>query len=331
MADYRAISTGVYSDLARWEVWNGSAWVAAAQLPTITDAVFANSYTVTIDVDSFASVYRTSAATGSAAGGSFTVSDGVVVTGDIIAGTTTVMTFNAGVSAVYTLNGDVTGSSSTGAARGAVLTTGFLTINGSSTGGSSSSSTFAASSSGIQVSSVPAAAYLLLTGNAIAGNGNKCVGVLGGGHETVTVLGYAEGNSGLDRYGLTNGTVSELRSYNQNCLVTDMIRLTSPSLITNISLCFAKAGSAVQINYFDETGTDILCNPLFAQDQAAPADVRSGTSYANGALTGTLAVPPAGAVSLGVPVGATTGTGSVTSAEIRDLILPSILSAITAP
>jgi len=43
-------------------------------------------------------------------------------------------------------------------------------------------------------------------------------------------------------------------------------------------------------------------------DQADPADVRSGTSYNQGASTGTLAVPDAAYVSLGVPVDATVGT-----------------------
>jgi hypothetical protein len=46
--------------------------------------------------------------------------------------------------------------------------------------------------------------------------------------------------------------------------------------------------------------------------QAAPADVRSGTVYADGNLTGTCAVPAAGSVALGVPVDATTGTAVLT-------------------
>jgi antitoxin (DNA-binding transcriptional repressor) of toxin-antitoxin stability system len=49
-----------------------------------------------------------------------------------------------------------------------------------------------------------------------------------------------------------------------------------------------------------------------ALTQAAPADVRSGTVYADGNLTGTCAVPAAGSVALGVPVDATTGTAVLT-------------------
>jgi len=51
--------------------------------------------------------------------------------------------------------------------------------------------------------------------------------------------------------------------------------------------------------------------------QAAITDVRSGTVYADGNLTGTCAVPAAGSVSLGVPVDAGFGTAVLTPAAIR--------------
>ena len=51
--------------------------------------------------------------------------------------------------------------------------------------------------------------------------------------------------------------------------------------------------------------------------QANPTDVRNGVSYASGSLTGTCAVPAAGSVALGVPVGSTTGTAVLTAAAIR--------------
>jgi hypothetical protein len=49
----------------------------------------------------------------------------------------------------------------------------------------------------------------------------------------------------------------------------------------------------------------------------AASDVRSGTAYGGGSLTGTLAVPPVGSVALGVPVGATTGTAILTAANVQ--------------
>jgi hypothetical protein len=51
--------------------------------------------------------------------------------------------------------------------------------------------------------------------------------------------------------------------------------------------------------------------------QPSIADVRSGTTYAAGALTGTAAIPAAGSVALGVPVDATTGTAVLTAANVQ--------------
>jgi hypothetical protein len=45
--------------------------------------------------------------------------------------------------------------------------------------------------------------------------------------------------------------------------------------------------------------------------------VRSGVTYAAGALTGTAAIPAAGSVALGVPVDATTGTAVLTAANVQ--------------
>jgi hypothetical protein len=52
----------------------------------------------------------------------------------------------------------------------------------------------------------------------------------------------------------------------------------------------------------------------------ASTDVRTGVSYAAGNLTGTLAVPAAGSVALGVPVDATTGTAVLTAANVQEAL-----------
>jgi hypothetical protein len=52
----------------------------------------------------------------------------------------------------------------------------------------------------------------------------------------------------------------------------------------------------------------------------AATDVRSGVSYADGGLTGTCAVPPAGSVALGVPVDNTTGSAVLTAAAVQDAL-----------
>jgi hypothetical protein len=77
MASYRAIQTGDWSDINTWQIWNGSAWVAATDIPDDDDDVWANSYTVTIDQDVTVLTIRNSTSgapgSGTVAGGGFIV------------------------------------------------------------------------------------------------------------------------------------------------------------------------------------------------------------------------------------------------------------------
>jgi hypothetical protein len=77
---------------------------------------------------------------------------------------------------------------------------------------------------------------------------------------------------------------------------------------TTATVRFAKNGSTTYSDFF--TADNSL-------GQAVPSDVRSGTVYASGNLTGTCEVPSAGSVAFGVPVDATTGTAVLTAAAIR--------------
>jgi hypothetical protein len=84
-----------------------------------------------------------------------------------------------------------------------------------------------------------------------------------------------------------------------------MILNTTP---TNAKTRYALNGTGTYVDMF--TADNSL-------GQAVPSDVRSGTVYASGNLTGTCAVPAAGSVALGVPVGSGTGTAVLTAAAIR--------------
>jgi hypothetical protein len=76
MASYRASATGNWSNLGIWQVWNGSAWVAAVNLPGSADDVWSNTFTVTIDQNITVLTLRNVANTTPAvtAGGGFIVS-----------------------------------------------------------------------------------------------------------------------------------------------------------------------------------------------------------------------------------------------------------------
>jgi hypothetical protein len=76
----------------------------------------------------------------------------------------------------------------------------------------------------------------------------------------------------------------------------------------------------------NSTYMEVMTNNLLAKRNLVTADnitgmpaasnVRSGVSYASGALTGSCAVPAAGSVALGVPVDNTTGTAALTPAAV---------------
>jgi hypothetical protein len=74
-----------------------------------------------------------------------------------------------------------------------------------------------------------------------------------------------------------------------------------------------KANTNVAVfNYCDTAGAKTLIDATTNAAMPAATDVRSGVSYASGALSGSCAVPAAGSVALGVPVDATTGTAVLT-------------------
>lgn len=64
------------------------------------------------------------------------------------------------------------------------------------------------------------------------------------------------------------------------------------------------------------SGTYNLVSPDTLADLPAGDDVRLGTVYGAGAFTGTIAVPPANRVSLGVPIDNTVGTAFLSGADI---------------
>jgi hypothetical protein len=85
----------------------------------------------------------------------------------------------------------------------------------------------------------------------------------------------------------------------------------SPTSGTGIRL--KKLGSNVAVfNFCDTAGAKTLIDATTNAAMPAASDVRSGVSYASGALSGSCAVPAAGSVALGVPVGASFGTAVLT-------------------
>jgi hypothetical protein len=73
--------------------------------------------------------------------------------------------------------------------------------------------------------------------------------------------------------------------------------------------------------------TTRFLSPDTVVDSPIPANVRDGISYALNTLTGTLKVPAAGSVALGVPVDNTTGTAVLTPAAVWDYATSSLTTS----
>lgn len=137
-----------------------------------------------------------------------------------------------------------------------------------------------------------------------------------------------------------DGLVPALTASGNN--VSNLITVTGPFVTNTIGFVvpfyvFRLRLSPTTNKYYefrDTTGTNGNAVRWYSADvvadSPAPANVRLGTTYASGSLTGTCAVPPAASVAAGVPVGNTTGTAALSPADVAALVGAQVAAAMTA-
>jgi hypothetical protein len=124
--------------------------------------------------------------------------------------------------------------------------------------------------------------------------------------------GYGPGSSGLAAaVGVANSalgvvSVEELEYGTLGMSPTSGSGIRLKKLTSNVA----------KFNYCDTAGAKTLVDATQGQ-MPAITDVRFGTSYASGALTGSAYIPSAGSVAFGVPTDNTTGTATLTAANVR--------------
>jgi hypothetical protein len=159
-------------------------------------------------------------------------------------------------------------------------------LTGISTGGGG-----AGSSSGVWNQSTGAIYVTRIKGNAF-GPGNSAsplVGNFGANNVGFGIIEFQELEFGLNGQPPAGGTGFRLKKVSNNAAV---------------------------FNYVDSGSAKTLVDATTGQMPAA-TDVRSGVSYASGALTGVAYIPSASSVAFGVPVDNTTGTATLTAADVR--------------
>jgi hypothetical protein len=252
--------------------------------------------------------------TGNVLGGSTSQSAGIrfepprslTIVGNVTAGSqsTTNGLSLTHASCSVSITGDVSGS--TGSYAYGISAAGVVSVTGHVIGGSG------LESHGIVVGN----ATVTINGNVDPGTGSTTAGVYCNASGILVVNGIVTGGTfgpgnpgGTQRWGIINAgsTVKVLAVRN------------GPYGWAPINGPFFFLDNATNCQYLGKKAdltTVTLTNPAASADYPSAANVRSGTSYAAGNLTGTCHVPAAGSVALGVAVDNTTGTAVLTEANV---------------
>lgn len=290
---------------------NGITLTAQVQAGTTTCLTLATGASATI----IGSV--TGGSTSAARGLLLSSSGTITVVGDVTAGTST--TTHGAMIPTGTASAQITGLVRAGTSTGCGVShggTGTLTITGYVIGGS------LGGAHGVSLSSASTA---VITGTVTGGSASPAAGVQITGAATVTIVGDVTASGGN---GVFADTTSHVRIDGSliGCATgaTPGRAAVSVPFLAAVSFLdeytdYPEAGAVVPnfsgnlVRHYGLTSAGV--------PQAAPADVRSGRAYGPGdTLTGTLAVPPAASVGIGVPVDATVGTAAITDAAIRSAV-----------
>jgi len=226
-------------------------------------------------------------------------------------------------SGTVTLTGNATGSTGPGAGNQGV-STGTFTINGNVLAAASNGAFNNGAGTLIIVGSVTAATAagvsnlstgpVTITGSITAAN---AAGVSNSSTATLTISGGTYTASTIaNAVSSTNASSIVFASGSFIYAANGFVPINTPKFILLAAPTIAKTRYALN-------GTTTYVDMFTADNslgQAAITDVRFGTSYASGALTGVAYIPSASSVGFGVPVDATTGTATLTAADVRAAI-----------
>jgi hypothetical protein len=237
--------------------------------------------------------------------------------------------FNASSGTVTIIGNCTGGTTSSGICvyNGSAATTGSVNITGTVTGGSNATAYGVANfgSGAVTITgNITAATAAGVTNNStgsvtITGNitASTAAGVLNTSTGPVTITGTLTPTTAVHALQCTNTTGANITLsgsliYASNGFApTNCLKFLMNPTPTMAKVRFAKNGSTTYSDFF--TADNSL-------GQAAITDVRFGTVYASGALTGVAYIPSASSVGFGVPVDATTGTATLTAADVRAAI-----------
>jgi len=353
MANYKAVANGNWSNLAIWQDNSSGSFVASTVLPGASDDVYSNTFTVTINQDITVASLRNTAATGISQSGNIafqvTTSRSITCTGMglvTLNGGSQLLLVNA-INVTLNLVADVYSQNNGGggadyaisAISGNVVInhTGnvyyLLTTTGFGVGrviqiANTNTYNFIGNIYGNGLSQRlvlfhlnGATANLNITGNLFVG---ACVGIdLNGGNvDLVGDISVSSLTNAICPFALAGGGGPINLTFSGNITTTTQFTIAFDTMRVhptgNISWQFLTTNAGQYRT---------LYTPGVATGHPATNNVRTGIVYGpTNNLTGTCAVPPAAAVSIGVPVDNTVGT-----AQLDTNALAASLTATLAP
>jgi len=301
-----------------------------------------NTSTGTIDIINASTLTTANAAFGLALNNNST---GAVT---ITSGTVTGGGANNAICVNNASTGSITVTSSTIASGNAAginnASTGSITITSSTITGSS-----AVGNAPFGINNASTGSLTITSSTVTGGPASLASGINNASTGTITVTtSTLTGGSGANAHGLNNASTGTIVSTGDITATNSAHGLASPNTAASVKVSGSFIGSAnglVAVNcpkfLVDPTPATAKIrqakngastySDFFTADnaltQAAPADVRSGTVYADGNLTGTCAVPAADSVGYGVPVDNTTGTAVLTPAAVWEYATSSLTVA----
>lgn len=328
MANRYAVANGNWSNTATWD---------GGTLPGILDDVRANNFTVTIDQNIDVASIRTDAATPAVAGGRFqvTTSSPIEITADVVAGANLTTGVDgclhlAGVIDV-TVIGNVFGSATrANNDSGIFFGNGNLSIFGNIYGGEASNALGVRMSGGV----------LSVTGNIYGSNSglSNTQGIrVENGSIEISGFVYAVSTNGIlstANHSIVGGVYVGNITFLGNFVSAISNLNTTTEIVVDGGIYYqtcAPFGNGIRFknnNNIYYTVTDSANNAIQlvnsnSTDFPVVGNVRLGTSYAGGALVGTLIVPNPTDVRIGIPTDDTVGTGIITGADFFNLIATS--------
>jgi hypothetical protein len=357
MANYKAVANGNWSALATWQDNSTGSFIASTVLPGASDDVYSNTFTVTINQDITVASLRNTAATGISQSGNIafqvTTSRSITCTGMglvTLNGGSQLLLVNA-INVTLNLVADVysqnNGGGGTDYAISALIGnvvinhTGnvyyLLTTTGFGVGrviqiANTNTYNFIGNIYGNGLSQRlvlfhlnGATANLNITGNLFVG---ACVGIdsNGGNVDLVGDISVSSLTNAICPFAIGGGGGPMNLIFSGNITTTTQFTISFDSMRVhptgNISWQFLTTNAGV---------FRTLYTPGVATGHPATNNVRTGIVYGpTSNLTGTCAVPPAAAVSVGVPVDNTVGTAQL-DANALAIALDAALTASLTP